>query len=244
MTEPLKVFIGWDSKEPAAFAVAMHSLMRRARQPVIVTPLIQPQLRDHGLYTRPRRPNEATEFSLTRFLVPHLSQYEGFSLFLDCDVLVQADIFDLLLYPLAYPDKAVHVCQHDYTPKDLIKFDGHEQTTYPMKNWSSVMLFDNAKCKALTPEYVNTASGLELHRFHWLGSDDKIGSLPLTWNHLVGEYPSKPDAEILHFTLGTPCFLDYAACDEADRWWAEYDRMLVPARATERALEQELARVR
>jgi hypothetical protein len=236
----LKVFIGFDSKEPAAYAVAESSLHRHASRTVAVTPLIQPLLRKAGFYTRDRKPNEATEFSLTRFLVPHLSDYQGFSLFMDCDVLLQADVFDVLLYAMADPGKAVYVVQHDYVPKDLVKFDGHEQARYPKKNWSSVMLFDNARCQALTPAYVNTATGLDLHRFHWLSGDDQIGALPTSWNHLVGEYAPTPDACLLHFTNGTPCFFDYSRCDQANLWWAEYDRMLAPARATEAALNIEV----
>jgi lipopolysaccharide biosynthesis glycosyltransferase len=232
---PLRCFIGWDSKEPIAFSVAVSSLIRHASHPLIITPLVQDHLRSEGLYTRERKPNEATEFSLTRFLTPHLSEYQGFSVFMDCDVLVQTDIYDLLFYPMAYPGKAIYVCHHDYIPKDLIKFDGHEQATYPRKNHSSVMLFDNAKCHSLTPEYVNAASGLELHRFHWL-AERQIGHLPLDWNWLVGEYPPNPDAKILHFTNGTPCFHDYATCDHAEDWWDEYRRMLAPARATEQAM--------
>ncbi len=226
--ERLKVFIGFDSKEPATFAVAMHSLLRHASQPISVMPLVQPALRAAGHYTRERRPNESTEFSLTRFLVPFLSDYQGYSLFLDSDVLVQADIWDLLLYPLAYPDKAVFCCQHDYIPKDVTKFDGHEQATYPMKNWSSVMLFNNEKCRALTPELVNTASGLELHRFAWLADPASIGALPLEWNWLVGEYAPKPSANILHFTRGAPCFRDYQDADHADAWFDACRRMLEP----------------
>jgi hypothetical protein len=226
---PLRIFIGWDSQEPIAFSVAVSSLMRHARYPVIFTPLIQNTLLAAGVYTRERQPNEATEFSLTRFLVPFLSNYEGYSLFLDCDVLARADVHDLLLYALAAPDKAIHVVQHDYVPKSADKFGGHVQTRYAKKNWSSVMLFDNAKCTALTPEYVNTATGLELHRFQWLESDVQIGSLPLEWNHLVGEYQPNPDAKLIHYTLGTPCFVEYAACEHADAWWEEYWRMRKPA---------------
>ena len=163
---PLSIFIGFDSKEPLAFAVAAHSILRRASRPVHIIPLALSSLRN--IYTRERGLTESTEFSLTRFLVPYLSGYRGISVFMDCDVLVQADIYELLVYPLAYPDAAVFACQHDYVPKALTKFDGHEQTKYPRKNWSSVMLFVNERCKALTPEYVNTALGLDLHRFHWL----------------------------------------------------------------------------
>lgn len=168
MNSMLRVFIGYDSREPAAFAVAAHSVLRHASRPVQIIPLIQHQLRRVGVYWRERGPTESTEFSLTRFLVPHLSDFEGASLFLDSDVLVQADVYDLLLHVLAEPNKSVHVVQHDYTPKEGTKFLGHAQTVYPCKNWSSVVLFNNAMCGTLTPEYVNSASGLDLHRFNWL----------------------------------------------------------------------------
>jgi hypothetical protein len=224
-TDPLRVFIGWDSKEPVAFAVAAHSILRRASRPVAIVPLALESLR--SVYTRERGLTESTEFSLTRFLVPFLSGYRGLSVFMDCDVVVQADIYDLVVYPLAFPGKAVFACQHDYIPKGLTKFDGHEQTKYPRKNWSSVMLFVNDQCTALTPEYVNKASGLELHRFKWT-TDEQIGALPLEWNHLVGEYVPNPSAQILHYTNGIPAYPTYRECDQADVWWNEYDDMLRP----------------
>jgi hypothetical protein len=190
---------------------------------VSMTPLRLDSLR--RIYTRERGPTESTEFSLTRFLVPYLSNYEGFSLFMDCDMLMQADVLELMLHTLADPGHAVYVCQHDYTPKDASKFLGAVQTTYPRKNWSSFMLFDNRQCRALTPAYVNTASGLDLHRLHWLKDEQTIGALPLEWNWLVGEYPPKADAKNLHYTLGGPWFEDYRQTDHADRWQAAYQRM-------------------
>lgn len=220
-----RVFIGYDPKEPAAFAVAAHSLLRHASKPITIVPLVQSQLRSIGAYTRERGATESTEFSLTRFLVPFLSHYEGISLFVDCDVLFQADVFELPVYPLAYPDQALFVCQHDYTPTDRVKFLGQVQTAYPRKNWSSVMLFDNAKCAALTPAYVNAATGLELHRFNWL-ADDQIGSLPLEWNWLSGEYPKNAAAKLIHYTLGGPWFDGYRSCDHADLWFAAQREML------------------
>lgn len=265
--DQLRVFIGYDSREPIAYAVLADSILRRASIPLSITPLVLSSLR--RIYTRERGPTESTEFSLTRFLVPYLSNYEGLSLFLDCDMLCQADLLDLLLYPLADPGKAVYVCQHCYTPKVFnqstnehglsheynkegqaflvhsecdecryqghklgkfvtpkLKFNGQIQTDYPKKNWSSFCLFDNARCKALTPEYVNTATGLQLHRFQWLDSDAQIGALPLEWNWLIGEYAPNPTAKNLHFTLGGPWFAEYRDCDHADLWLAARDRML------------------
>jgi hypothetical protein len=222
-TTPLRIFIGWDSQEPIAFSVLADSILRRASVPVSITPLCLSSLR--RLYTRERGPTESTEFSMTRFLVPYLSEYRGLSLFMDCDMLCQTDILALLMYQLADPGRAVYVVRHDYTPREGTKFLGHVQTSYPRKNWSSFMLFDNARCQALTPEYVNTATGLELHRFNWT-DDDAIGSLPLDWNHLVGEYNPDPDAKVLHWTLGGPWFDAYHNCEHADLWFAARDQML------------------
>jgi hypothetical protein len=223
MGQALKIFIGWDSREPVAYSVLADSILRRASVPVSITPLSLSSLR--RIYTRERGPTESTEFSLTRFLVPYLSGYSGVSLFMDCDMLCQGDVLDLLMYPLADPGKAVYVCQHEYTPRDETKFLGQPQTAYPRKNWSSLMLFENACCKALTPDYVNAATGLELHRFQWL-QDDRIGSLPLAWNHLVGEYPPNANAQVLHWTLGGPWFDAYRETDHADLWFSARQQML------------------
>jgi hypothetical protein len=223
-SEPLRVFIGYDSHEPAAFHVLAHSILRRASCPVQITPLVQAALRSSGLYTRARGATETTEFSLTRFLVPHLCGYRGHAIFMDCDMLAQvdlADVYDEILRQAA----ALLVCRHDYAPRSEAKFLGQPQTVYPRKNWSSFMVFDNTRCRALTPEYVNTATGLELHRFHWL-PDDAIGSLPLDWNWLVGEYPPNPSARVLHWTLGGPWFQATASADHADRWLAERASMV------------------
>lgn len=211
----LRIFIGWDSRETIAYSVLADSIVRRASIQVSIAPLRREALK--RIYTRGRGPTESTEFSMTRFLVPYLSGYRGLSLFMDCDMLVQGDIADVLLYALVHPEKAVHVCQHDYTPREGRKFLGQVQTAYPRKNWSSFMLFNNAACTALTPDYVNTATGLNLHRFNWL-KDHQIGALPLDFNWLVGEYQPNEQARVLHWTLGGPWFPDYENCEHADLW--------------------------
>lgn len=233
MVEPFRIFIGFDDRESVAYHVLAHSILSRASVPVTVMPLVQSSLREAGLYWRERGPTESTAFSMTRFLVPHLSGYYGHSLFLDCDMLCRVDIQDLRgewvratmnAIKTRLPDPAVMVCQHDYEPKPDPKFLGQQQTSYVKKNWSSVMYFDNGKCRALTPEYVNSATGLELHRFQWLRQDAEVAALPLAWNHLVGEYEPNPDAKIVHWTLGGPYFPEYRDAEFADEWRAERDR--------------------
>ena len=88
------------------------------------------------------------------------------------------------------------------------------------------MLFNNAKCLALTPDYVNTASGLELHQFKWLGNDDLIGEIPHRWNHLVGYDTHRTDVSLVHYTIGGPYFAEYKDCEYAEKWRAECERML------------------
>lgn len=207
----IPVFIGYDRRETVAFHVAAHSIMRRASRPVSIIGMMLPQLP----MTRERDPRQSTDFAFSRFLVPHLCRYQGRAVFVDCDVLCRADIAEL--YDLLPEGKAVAVVQHDYTPSSAVKFLRQPQTAYPRKNWSSVMVLDCARCGALTPRYVNAASGLELHRFAWL-RDEAIASLPSEWNHLVGEYPRNPAAKLVHFTLGTPCFDEYRDCEFAAEW--------------------------
>lgn len=218
----LNVYIGYDPKESAAFYTLAHSILRRASIPVGIVPLMRTQLM--GIYTRERGPTESTEFSMTRFLVPYLSDYAGWSLFMDCDMLCLADIAELAERIDRQPDKAVLVCKHDYVPRTERKFLDQVQTKYPRKNWSSVMAFNNARCRALTPRYVNSAPGLELHRFNWT-EDALIGEIPLEWNWLVGEYERNPKAKIVHYTLGGPYFDATRDCDYAAEWFAEFESM-------------------
>jgi len=218
----LDIYIGYDRQEVVAYHVLAQSLLERSSLPVRLTPINLSNLQ--GVFGRDPAATQSTEFSFSRFLTPWLSNYDGWSLFMDCDMLARADIADL--FALADDRYAVMVAQHDYTPRDTVKFLDHAQTRYAKKNWSSVMLLNNARCRALTPQYVNEASGLQLHQFHWLEGEDQIGALPLEWNWLVGEYGFNPDARIAHFTRGGPYFEAYADSDYADEWRA------VAARAT------------
>ncbi len=221
----LRIYIGYDPRESVAFHTLSHSILRRSSVPVSIAPLVQRQLKK--LYWRPRGPTESTEFSMTRFLVPALSEYRGWSIFMDCDMLCRADVSELMKQAERQADKAVLVCKHEYVPKTERKFLDQVQTRYLRKNWSSLMLFNNERCRSLTPDYVNTASGLELHRFAWI-DDAAIGELPLEWNWLVGEYDYNPGAKIVHFTIGGPYFPEYRDCDYAEEWFADRNLMEEP----------------
>ena len=224
----INVFIGYDPREAVSYSVLAYSIQARAAQPVSIAPLMLSQLR--GVLTRERHPLQSTDFSFSRFLVPHLSGYAGWSLFMDCDMLMLDDVTSL--WQLRDDRYAVMAVKHLHVPKETVKFLGEPQSKYEKKNWSSVMLFNNARCRALTPDYVNAAPGLELHQFKWLQSDDLIGALPERWNHLVGYHPPRRDAALVHYTIGGPYFDAYRECEYSKEWFAERDAML---RATSRA---------
>lgn len=211
----IRVFIGYDPREEVAFHTLASSIMEHATRPVAICPLKR-QMLNH-CHSRDRGRYDSTEFAITRFLVPYLCDYQGWAIFMDCDMLVTRDIREL--WECQDEAYAVMTVPHPpYAPPDEIKFLGQQQTDYPFKNWSSVMLFNNAKCRALTPEYVAKAPGLDLHQFEWSGD---IGKLPAQWNHLVGVSHADPKQHVpanIHYTSGGPWFEDYATAEFADLW--------------------------
>jgi len=228
---PIRVFIGFDGREDVSFSVLAHSIHRNASQPVSIAPVMLSQL--GGVYRRDVNPLQSTQFSFSRFLTPWLCGYEGWAVFMDCDMLVLDDI--ARLWALRDERYAVQVVKHVHVPKEDVKFLGAVQTKYEKKNWSSVMLMNCAKCTALTPEYVNTATGLQLHQFKWLDDDSLIGELPSRWNHLVGYDPPRKDASLVHYTIGGPYFEEYAQCEYAREWWHERELMLAVDQRTRAA---------
>ena len=213
----IRVFIGYDDNETVAYHVLAHSIMRHSSQPVAITPIVKRHMQ--SFYSRERSSIESTDFSFTRFLVPYLSGYEGWSVFIDCDMLMTADIAEL--WALRDEKYAVMCVKHDYVARDDIKFLGAVQTKYEKKNWSSVMLFNNAACAKLTPDVVAHETGLHLHQFKWLDGDHRIGGLPTTWNYLVGEMTMPGTPKLIHYTLGGPYFDSYRECEHAELWFAE-----------------------
>ncbi len=211
----INIFIGYDSKERVAYNVLSHSIIQNSTKPVAITPIALNNLKDD--FVRERNALSSTEFSFSRFMIPHLMNYQGWALFMDCDMLMFEDVSKL--WRMRDDSKAIQVCKHDYTPKESKKFLGQVQTKYEKKNWSSFMLMNCKKCTTLTPDYVNKASGLELHQFKWLEGDHLIGDLPLEWNWLVGEYEHKEDVKNVHYTKGGPWFEEYAKCDYSKDWF-------------------------
>ena len=222
----MKVFVGYDTREDIAYQVCKHSIESK-QSDASVRPLKQQELRDAGWYTRGIDKLASTEFTFTRFLIPELCNFNGWALFMDCDMILKTDIKQL--FDQADDEYAVMCVQHDYSPSATTKMDGQAQTIYPRKNWSSVMLFNcghksNAK---LTQNLINDPkiTGAYLHRFSWL-KDKEVGELSPEWNWLVGHYKEPKDGtpKLIHYTEGGPWFENYRNCDYHQDWKDElYD---------------------
>ena len=219
---PLKIFIGWDSKEDIAYQVARQSILDTASVPVEIIPLKQKSLKSQDLYWREKDKLASTEFTFTRFLLPELTEFKGWALFIDCDFVALDDVANL--FAQADDKYAVMCAQHDYTPEEGVKMDGQAQLNYPRKNWSSMMLVNcgHPSNAVLTKELVNDPEidGKYLHRFSWL-NDSEVDKLSHEWNWLVGWYKEPKDGKpkFLHYTEGGPWFNEYYDCEYASEYY-------------------------
>jgi lipopolysaccharide biosynthesis glycosyltransferase len=187
--QPLRIFVGYDHRQPVAFTTLAYSIYSKSSKPVSITPLVITQL--------PLKRTGLTPFTFSRFMVPYLCGYKGWGLFLDIDIILNDDISKL--FDLADDRYSVLVAKNEK------RFE-----------WASVMLFNNAKCQFLTPEYIETAD--DLHRISWCNDED-IGSLPPEWNHLVGYDSRRETPSLIHYTQGIPAFPETDNSEHADLWF-------------------------
>lgn len=191
-----RVFIGHDPRQIVSYSVLEHSIRKHAKGPVEIVPLILENL--------PITRQGLTPFTYSRFLVPHLCNYEGLGLFLDADMLVTADIAEVFEIGCAYSGtKAVHVMQDQ-----------------PHFEWASMILFNNAHPanKKLTPEHIQSPATTNLHKIGWLEKNE-IGKLPKEWNTCVpytGDPPEHP--KLIHFTQGVPHWWETKNQPHAEKW--------------------------
>ena len=169
----------------------------------------------------PNHRDGTNSFITSRYLIPALEDFSGWALFIDADVLLREDLAQL--WRLRDDRYAVQVVKHDYRTSHRRKYVGspieNDNLDYERKNWSSVMLLNcgHPAMRKLTPGYVAQSTSKHLHRFEWL-DDDLIGELPSDLNHLVGEYPRRDDARLVHYTLGVPGFDHYVDCEHSREW--------------------------
>lgn len=177
-------------------------------------------VRARALVTRGFRETPAdgsNRFMYSRFLTPHPNGYDGWAIFADGDMICRADIAQL--WAMRDPRYAVRVVKHDYRTRAAVKYLANRNDDYPRRNGSSVILWNcgHPVHRVLTPAFIQQQPGSYLHRFSWI-DDALIGERPREWHRLALEYPDNPAACLIHNTLGTPCFRDYADGAMARPW--------------------------
>lgn len=224
MKDTIRIFIGYDAREAVAFHVCVQSILSRCSRPVEIHPVaLNLFAKDYA----EGHQDGSNAFTYTRFLIPWLSYFSGHAIWLDGDMIVRHDIAEL--WDMRRYNVGAQVVKHDYKTKFPRKYLGAANADYPRKNWSSVILWNCAFAtnRCLTPEYVGEHGGEHLHRFHWL-ADHQIGELPVVWNHLTMEFDRNDAAKLLHFTVGTPCFPEYAEQEGAEEWRTELRAAAAP----------------
>ena len=217
---PNTVYIGYDPREDVAYEVLKFTIERIAVDNVDIKPIRKDVIERMGLYRRTHTVQNdqmiddidgkpfSTEFSFSRFLVPALNMYQGWALYMDCDMYLRTDINELFEeYNMDY--YPAYCVKHKYEPTDEYKMDGRVQEQYRRKNWSSLILWNcgHDLNKKLTPEVVSTQTGSWLHGFEWLpDKDSDIGTIHQEWNWLDGHSPEDMKAKNVHFTTGGPWF--------------------------------------
>jgi lipopolysaccharide biosynthesis glycosyltransferase len=209
----MKIFIGYDDQFEKNIDVQIHSILKNSNIEVNIYLLKMKELK-HLLWRKKER-KQTTDSAFTRWLVPYLSNYEDWSLYMDSDMFCRSDIGEIL--KLKNEIKSVMVVKNNSYHNQKKKFNNKTQTNYERKNWSSLILFNNQKCKKLNLDYINTAKGLELHQFKWL-KDEQIGELPKEWNYLVEIDETILNPKNVHWTLGGPWFENKKDVEYSSEW--------------------------
>lgn len=212
----MNITIGYDQRESIAAEVCKYSIELNSSESFDIKHLKTQNISEYGrVISEP----QSTDFTFSRFWVPYLNNYEGYSIFCDCDFLFLHDVSRIKFDPTV----AVSVVQRpEYTPHSETKMGGISQHKSPRKNWSSLMIFNNSHpdCCALTPEYLNNVvPGNSLHMFTWTNS---IGNLDAKWNTL-DEYDDYDSPYAIHYTDGGPWFEDRMNTRYAKEWIKYYE---------------------
>lgn len=212
----IPVYIGYDPREAIAYHTCANSIIRNSSRPVAIVPIALNLFKEYS----ETHTDGSNHFIYTRFLVPYLNDFSGHAIFIDGDMIVRGDIAEL--WDMRDVTKDVQVVKHDYQTRMTEKYLGAKNENYPRKNWSSVILWNcnSFPNRRLMPDFVQKSTGAELHRFTWI-EDERIGELPKEWNWLPDEYGPNADAKLLHYTLGTPCFQEFADTPQGSEWHRE-----------------------
>lgn len=98
---------------------------------------------------------------------------------------------------------------------------GCEQSVYPRKNWSSLMIMNCRRLTLWSKEVVASQTGGFLHRLQGI-PDERIGEIPIAWNSLDR---MDETTRMIHYTNGGPWLEAYRHHPHADVWFRAQDAM-------------------
>ena len=221
MNEIADIVVGFDQKEAVAYHTFTQSVIEKSTIPTRFMPLSVGSLTNYKEVHK----DGSNDFIYSRFLVPYLMNFKGWAIYADGDMVCLKDIKNL--WDLRDNKFAVQVVKHDYKTKVKSKYWGNKNEDYPRKNWSSLILWNcnHESHKMLTPEFIQKQTGAFLHRFSWI-KDEEIGEIEKEWNWLAMEYEEKKDINLIHYSIGTPCFEEYKDASLSSYWKKSFLNML------------------
>jgi len=221
VNEIVDIVVGFDQREAVAYHTFTQSIIEKSTMPVRFLPLSINSLSNYN----ERHNDGSNDFIYSRFLVPHLMNFKGWAIYADGDMICLEDIKKL--WNQRNNNYAVQVVKHDYQTKIEKKYFGNKNENYPRKNWSSLILWncEHEAHKILSPDFIEKQSGAFLHRFSWI-KDEEIGSIDKEWNWLAMEYEEKESINLIHYTIGTPCFKEYENKSLSQHWKKSFLNML------------------
>ena len=225
--EKIVIYIGYEPRQDIAYEILKFSLQSNSSSPLEIRPLRLDRLKREASFCRPHDRLQSTEFTYTRFLVPHLRGFKGRALYMDCDMICFGDIADV--YSLDLSNYWIRVVKQIQVVACPTKMDGRVQTSYPRKNWSSLMLLNCEKLSCWTKEDVEQRPGKWLHRFEPI-PDGQIGSIPPQWN-VLDRYDN--ETRMIHYTEGGPWLAECRNHLYADIWFEYLERYRQSVRTEE-----------
>ena len=121
----IRLMVGFDQREAVAFHTFVQSVINVTSLPVSVTPLVLNALPS---YSETHNDGSNT-FIYSRFLTPYLTNFEGWAIFADGDMICREDLKNL--WDLRDDRYAVMVVKHDYQTKAHQKYLGNKNENYP-----------------------------------------------------------------------------------------------------------------
>ena len=221
MNEIVDIVVGFDQRESVAYHTFAQSVIENSTIPVRFLPLSMSSLSNYKEVHK----DGSNDFIYSRFLVPYMMNFKGWAIYADGDMVCLEDLKKL--WNMRDNKYAVQVVKHDYKTKITEKYWGNKNENYPRKNWSSLILWncEHKSHKILTPDFIQNQSGSFLHRFSWI-KDKNIGELEKEWNWLALEYEEKEFINLIHYTIGTPCFEEYENKSLSKHWKKSFLNML------------------